>query len=133
MAILQYHFDPDPHCPHNLANHRERQVVYTGTHDHDTLRGWYGSLPADRRARVDAQIGLGRIRDPHWRLIELAFSSRAAVAMVQTQDVLGLGSEARMNMPGTAKGSWQWRLREGALTADLARRLRAAGEAAGRA
>ena len=53
--------------------------------------------------------------------------------MVQTQDVLGLGSEARMNMPGTAKGSWKWRLREGALTPDLARRLRAASEAAGRA
>jgi 4-alpha-glucanotransferase len=53
--------------------------------------------------------------------------------MVQTQDVLGLGSEARMNMPGTAKGSWQWRLREGALKNDLARRLRAASVAAGRA
>ncbi len=52
--------------------------------------------------------------------------------MVQTQDVLGLGSEARMNMPGTAKGAWQWRLSEGALTAGLARRLRAASEAAGR-
>ena len=131
MAILQYHFDPDPHSPHNLANHREHQVVYTGTHDHDTLRGWHESLPPGRRERVDAQIGTGR--DPHWRLIELAFSSRAALAMVQTQDVLGLGSEARMNMPGTAKGSWQWRLRKGALTPDLARRLRAASEAAGRA
>jgi 4-alpha-glucanotransferase len=53
--------------------------------------------------------------------------------MVQTQDVLGLGSEGRMNMPGTAKGSWKWRLREGALTDDLARRLRAASEASGRA
>ena len=134
MAILQYHFDPDPHSPHNLANHREHQVVYTGTHDHDTLRGWYESLPADRRARVDAQIDrIPTHPDAHWRLIALAFSSRAELAMVQTQDVLGLGSEARMNMPGTAKGSWQWRLREGALTPDLARRLRAASEAAGRA
>ena len=131
MAILQYHFDPDPHSPHNLANHREHQVVYTGTHDHDTLLGWYRSLPGDRRAEVDAQIGSGE--DPHWRLIELAFSSIAVLAMVQTQDVLGLGSEARMNMPGTAKGSWKWRLREGALTGDLARRLRAASEASGRA
>jgi 4-alpha-glucanotransferase len=131
MAILQYHFDPDPHSPHNLANHREHQVVYTGTHDHDTLLGWYRSLPEDRRAKVDAAIGPSE--DPHWRLIELAFSSRAAVAMVQTQDVLGLGSEARMNKPGTAKGSWKWRLRDGALTRDLARRLRAAGEVAGRA
>src|SRR4051794_21321077 len=91
MAILQYHFDPDPHSPHNLANHRVHQVVYTGTHDHDTLRGWYDSLPPDRRARVDARIGGGA--DPQWRLIELAFSSRAELAMVQTQDVLGLGSE----------------------------------------
>jgi 4-alpha-glucanotransferase len=131
MAILQYHFDPDPHSPHNLRNHREHQVVYTGTHDHDTLLGWYRSLPEDRRAEVDEQIGSGE--DPHWRLIDLAFSSRAVVAMVQTQDVLGLGSEARMNMPGTAKGSWQWRLREGALNDDLARRLRAASEASGRA
>jgi len=131
MAILQYHFDPDPHSPHNLANHRRHQIVYTGTHDHDTLLGWYRSLPEGRRAEVDAQIGPGD--EPHWRLIELAFSSIAEVAMVQTQDVLGLGSEARMNMPGTAKGAWKWRLREGALTDDLARRLRAASEASGRA
>ena len=133
MAILQYHFDPDPHSPHNLANHREHQVVYTGTHDHDTLLGWYRSLPDDRRAEVDAADRPRRRDDAHWRLIALAFSSRAAVAMLQTQDVLGLGSEARMNLPGTATGSWKWRMREGALTADLARRLRAASEAAGRA
>ena len=134
MAIVQYHFDPDPHSPHNLANHREHQIVYTGTHDHDTLLGWYRSLPDERRAEVDAQIDQNPTHpEPHWRLIELAFSSRAAVAMVQTQDVLGLGSEARMNKPGTAKGSWKWRLRERALTDDLARRLRAASEATGRA
>jgi 4-alpha-glucanotransferase len=131
MAILQYHFDPDPHSPHRLANHREHEVVYTGTHDHDTLRGWYESLPHDRRARVDAEIGPGD--DPHWRLIELSFSSRAMLAMVQAQDVLGLGSEGRMNMPGTAAGAWKWRLHDGALTDDLARRLRAASEASGRA
>ena len=131
MAIVQYHFDPDPHSPHNLANHRTHQVVYTGTHDHDTLLGWYRSLPDDRRAVVDAQIGAGD--EPQWRLIELAFSSRAELAMVQTQDVLGLGSEGRMNMPGTAAGAWKWRLGDGALTPDLARRLRAASEAAGRA
>jgi 4-alpha-glucanotransferase len=130
MAIIQYHFDPDPHSPHNLANHREHQVVYTGTHDHDTLRGWYESLPPGRRAVVDEQIGTGP--EPQWRLIELAFSSRAELAMVQTQDVLGLGSEGRMNMPGTASGAWKWRLREGALTTALADRLREATVAAGR-
>ena len=130
MAIVQYHFDPDAHSPHNLDNHRVHEVVYTGTHDHDTLRGWYESLSPKRRARVDAEIG--DTDEPHWRLIELAFSSRAELAMVQTQDVLGLGSEGRMNMPGTAAGAWKWRLRDGALTDDLARRLREATVAARR-
>jgi 4-alpha-glucanotransferase len=123
MAIVQYAFDPDPHSPHRFANHRERQVVYTGTHDHDTARGWYDSLHGVWRARVEAVIG--RTGEPHWALIRHAFSSRAAIAMVQAQDVLGLGSAARMNKPGTAKGSWKWRLADGALTPDLARRLRA--------
>jgi 4-alpha-glucanotransferase len=130
MAIIQYHFDPDAHSPHNLANHREHQVVYTGTHDHDTLLGWYRSLSPERRARVDGEIGAGE--EPHWRLIELAFSSRAELAMVQAQDVLGLGSEGRMNMPGTASGAWKWRLRDGALTGALADRLRDVTVAAGR-
>jgi 4-alpha-glucanotransferase len=66
-----------------------------------------------------------------WDLIALVFSSRARVAMVQAQDVLGLGSEARMNQPGTAKGAWKWRLSE-LPSPDHARRLRAVAEAAGR-
>jgi 4-alpha-glucanotransferase len=130
MAIMQYAFDPDPHSPHRLANHRENQVVYTGTHDHDTARGWYDSIPGDLRAQVDEATGAG---DPHWALIAYAFSSPARVAMVQAQDVLGLGSEARMNMPGTATGAWKWRLRGGELTPALAARLREVTEAAGRA
>jgi 4-alpha-glucanotransferase len=130
MAIVQYAFDPDPHSPHRFSNHRENQVVYTGTHDHDTARGWYESLDQEQRARVEAAIG--RSDEPHWALIRSAFSSRAALAMIQAQDVLGLGSEARMNKPGTARGSWKWRLAEGALTRDLAKRLREATEATGR-
>jgi 4-alpha-glucanotransferase len=69
--------------------------------------------------------------EPHWSLIRLAFASPARVAMVQAQDVLGLGSEARMNQPGRASGAWKWRLSE-IPGADLARRLRAASEAADR-
>jgi 4-alpha-glucanotransferase len=130
MAIAQYAFDPDPHSPHRLANHRENQVVYTGTHDHDTARGWYESLSGEVRARVDDV--LGRPVEPHWALIGYAFSSPARVAMVQAQDVLGLGSEGRMNMPGTAKGAWKWRLADGALTPALAARMREASGAAGR-
>jgi len=134
MAILQYAIDPDPGSPHRLDNHRENQVAYTGTHDHDTARGWYDSLPADRRALLEAEAERAGVREdePHWSLIRLALSSRARLAMVQAQDVLGLGSEGRMNQPGTIGRAWRWRLADGALTPDLARRLRAASAAAGR-
>src|SRR4051794_21437611 len=131
MHVLQFGFDPDdPHGPHRPENHVENAVVYTGTHDHDTARGWYESLPADLRAAVDAAAGGDA--EPHWRLIRFAFASRARLAMIQTQDVLGLGSDARMNKPGTAKGAWKWRLREEALTPEAARRLRDATQAAAR-
>lgn len=135
MRVLQFGFDPDdPAGPHRLEHHVENAVVYTGTHDHDTIRGWYESLDPERRAPVDAELarrGLAE-REPWWALIRLAFASPARMAMVQAQDVLGLGSEARMNMPGTAKGSWRWRLEPGALTGDLARRLREATAGADR-
>jgi 4-alpha-glucanotransferase len=134
MVVLQFGFDGDPRSPHLPDNHVEARVVYTGTHDHDTIRGWWDGLDLETRERVDRSIDAHGVRDaePHWSLIRLAFASPARLAMVQAQDVLGLGSEARMNMPGTAKGAWRWRLRDGALTSDLAKRLREATEAAER-
>jgi 4-alpha-glucanotransferase len=135
MLVLQFGFDPgDPGSPHRLENHASDRFVYTGTHDHDTLCGWYSSLDGARRDAVDRALrerGLAG-RQPWWGLIRLAFSSRARVAMVQAQDVLGLGSEARMNAPGRASGNWRWQMRPGALTPALARRLREATEEAGR-
>ncbi len=135
MVVIQFGFDPeDPHGPHRLENHLENRVVYTGTHDHDTARGWYESLEAATRAEVDRAAAERGIDDPEswWRLIRLAYSSPARVAMIQAQDVLGLGGEARMNKPGSASGSWRWRMEPGALTDALARRLRTVTEAAGR-
>jgi 4-alpha-glucanotransferase len=134
MVVLQFGFDGDPRSPHLPENHVEARIVYTGTHDHDTIRGWWDGLDRETRARVERSIDAHGVREdePQWSLIRLAFASPARLAMVQAQDVLGLGSEARMNMPGTAKGAWKWRLREGALTPDLAKRLRAATEAAER-
>jgi 4-alpha-glucanotransferase len=134
MVVLQFGFTPgEEESPHRPRNHVEHRFVYTGTHDHDTVRGWYDSLDPAVRAEVDAEIGRAgvREREPHWSLIRLAFSSPARVAMVQAQDVLGLGSEARMNMPGTAAGAWKWRL-DRLPTAAHGRRLRAATEAADR-
>ena len=123
MVVLQFGFTPDePGTVHRPRHHPEDRVVYTGTHDNDTVLGWYDSLPAEVRAEVDAAIDAYgvREREPHWSLIRLAHASPARVAMVQMQDVLGLGSEARMNTPGRSagRGSGGWigcraRLRRG--------------------
>ena len=135
MVVMQFGFDPeDPHGPHRLENHETDSVVYTGTHDTDTLRGWWESLPDATRAAAAAQIEAAGVaeRDPWWSIIRLAYSSPARLAMIQAQDVLGLGSDARMNVPGRATGSWRWQMAPGALTKEHAKRLRAASEEAGR-
>jgi 4-alpha-glucanotransferase len=122
MAVLQFAFDGNPRNPYLPEHHRERQLVYTGTHDNDTAVGWYRAQP---KAELDPA-------EPHWSLIRMAYESRAAVAIVPAQDVLGLGSEARMNTPGRGDGNWSWRLRSGELTADHAERLRELGRKTGR-
>ena len=129
MRILQFAFTKvnSPHLPHCYD---PMTVAYTGTHDTDTLVGWWASLRGPERAMAEAMLPPDD--DVHWALIRLLFSSRAAVAMTQLQDVLGLGSEARMNVPGRASGSWRWRLRRGQLRATHAARLREATEEAGR-
>src|SRR5919198_6683658 len=135
MVVLQFAFDPeDPRGPHRPENHRDDVVAYTGTHDTDTLRGWWESLEAARRAEAQAALDAAGIDDPEpwWALTRLALRSPARLCMLQAQDVLGLGSEARMNIPGRASGSWRWRLEPGQLTEGEAGRLRAMTEEAGR-
>jgi 4-alpha-glucanotransferase len=114
MAVMLWAFDGTGDNPHRLENHRVQQVVTTSTHDTDTLAGAFPD------------------RSP-WSIVELALGSRAALAIVPVQDILGLGSEARMNRPGEIGGNWGWRLERGQLTLADAERLRAAAEAAGRA
>jgi 4-alpha-glucanotransferase len=128
MAVLQFAFDWFPDNPHKPQNHQENQVVYTGTHDTDTARGWWDSLSEEERTRTTLPHA-----EPHWGLIELAYSSPARLAIVQAQDVIGLGSDGRMNRPGEGLGNWQWRLEPGQLTREHALRLRALAEGAGRA
>ena len=113
MIVLLWAFRGPRSSPHRFENHQEHRAIYTTTHDTDTLRGHFPD------------------REP-WELIELALSSRAALCMIPAQDVLGLGSEARMNTPGDPYGNWTWRLEPGALTPALADRLRAATVAAER-
>ena len=120
MVVLHWAFGGPRTNPHRPENHRVHQVVYTSTHDTDTTRSWFESL---RRRERDA-TGLDP-RDPSLSLIGVAHASRARLAIIPAQDVLDLGSEARMNTPGTAHGNWGWRLRRGQLTEELAARLRA--------
>ena len=131
MVVLQFAFDPtNPDGVHDPRNHRPDQVLYTGTHDNDTLRGWFSSLEPGRADAFRA-FGVGD-REPWWDLIRVALGSPARLCMLQAQDVLGLGSEARMNTPGTAGGQWRWRLEPGELTPVAARRLRGLTAHAGR-
>lgn len=134
MLVLQFAFGTEPLPEHEVESCEPGCVAYTGTHDHDTLPAWWRGLPSAERDRAREHAAAAGVSDPdpHWLMIRLLMSSRARLAMVQLQDVLGLGSEARMNVPGRGAGNWRWRLAPGQLTAAHARRLRAATAEAGR-
>ena len=119
MVVLHWAFGGSADNPHAPRNHREDQVVYTSTHDTDTTAGWFHDLKPRQRAATGLDPD-----EPSWGLIELALESPASLAMVPAQDVLGLGSDARMNHPGEVYGNWSWQLEPGALTPALAARLR---------
>jgi 4-alpha-glucanotransferase len=119
MVVLQFALGDDPTNPHLPQNHEEQAVVYTGTHDNDTTRGWWDALSAEERRWTELDRA-----DPARSLVDVAWASRAALAVAPLQDVLSLGSAARMNLPGTEEGNWQWRFANGDLTDELARGLR---------
>jgi 4-alpha-glucanotransferase len=134
MSVLQFGFTPgEEHTVHVPENNSENQVVYTGTHDSDTIMGWYESITDEQHALVDATLERFGLSDPepNWSLIRLVFASPAVIAMIQIQDALGLGKEGRMNQPGSV-GAWGWKL-DSLPSKDVAARLRAASEEAGRA
>jgi 4-alpha-glucanotransferase len=110
MKVLQFAFDgaaDNPYLPANTVG--SRWVVYTGTHDNATSRGWWDSLDQDSRWRFAALVG-GSVHSPSWQLLELALASSADLAVVPVQDLLELDDGARFNTPGTASGNWNWRL-----------------------
>ena len=122
MAVLQFGFgDPGAHIylPHRLT---PDCVIYTGTHDNDTTLGWWKSLGENERRAVEALVG--RSDDGlNWALIRLAQSSVAQFCVAPLQDILGFGSEARLNTPSTQDGNYHWRYQPGSLKDDLAKRL----------
>jgi 4-alpha-glucanotransferase len=109
--VLQFAFDgqwDNPHIPHN---YNSNTVVYTGTHDNPTTRGWYEELPSAQRQNFWQHLKLlpGDGHEVAWHLMDLAWSSPAALAIAPLQDLLNLGAEGRMNVPGRAEGNWNWR------------------------
>lgn len=109
MKILQFAFGSgadNPYLPHNYP---PLCVAYTGTHDNDTTIGWYETLTNDQKAYVQAYLSRSD-REPHWAFIREVWASVARLAVVPMQDILGLGSRARMNMPGSERNNWRWRM-----------------------
>jgi 4-alpha-glucanotransferase len=142
MAVLQFGFDDDN--THRPSNYREDVVAFTGTHDNDTTRGWWESVRRaarngrNRAARQKAEtvrsfLQVPSERNVEWAFIQAVHASVAKLAIVPMQDVLGLRSEARMNMPGRAKGNWRWRLQRKQVYAGLLQRLGDLTRATGRA
>jgi 4-alpha-glucanotransferase len=124
--VLQFAFDGHSDNPYLPKNYCTNTVVYTGTHDNDTTRGWFEALPQNQQQNVRSY--LKRIGDENgeiaWELIRVAWSSVAALAMAPLQDVLNLGTDARMNFPGRAEGNWGWRCTEDMLSGPAFERLR---------
>jgi 4-alpha-glucanotransferase len=124
MRVLQFGFGDKGshmHLPHQFV---PGITAYTGTHDNDTTPGWWGTLGKTERASVEALVGPVNDR-PTWPLIRAAAGSVAEIAIVPAQDLLELGSEARMNTPAVPQGNWSWRVPEGNWTAPLAARVAA--------
>lgn len=132
MRVLQFAFDGSPDNPYLPHRHTRNSVVYTGTHDNDTTLGWYRGLDPATRGRVDFLLRAREGEMPE-AMIHAALGSVADLAVLPIADLLALDSAARLNVPGTTAGNWQWRLPAGALTPGLAARYAHANQVFGRA
>jgi 4-alpha-glucanotransferase len=127
MRVIQFGFDGKPETnPHFMKNHIKNSVVYTGTHDNNTIVGWF-TKETDKQQKSRLFECLGnkpKANEIHWELIRLAMSSSSDLVIIPVQDILGLGDDARMNHPGVNKGNWKWRLQHGQLTPQIAKKLK---------
>ncbi len=135
MRVLQFGFDGLPDNLHHPDRHEPNCVAYTGTHDNNTILGWWHALSQEEKIRVEEALvdDAGPVDEAlHWRINRLCLDSPALLAVLPMQDILGLGSEARMNRPGTEEGNWSWRLQGGECNTRLASQLRELVEASDR-
>lgn len=125
-------FATNPYAPHNIP---KDSVVFTGTHDNNTVKGWFNreATPEDKD-RFSTYVGRGIGEDEiHWEMCRLAMMTAANIAILPMQDILGLGEEARMNLPSQKEGNWLWRMSPDMLTPEIAGKLRILTETYGRA
>lgn len=135
MKVLLFAFGKDlPRNPYAPHNHVKNCVVYTGTHDNNTIRGWFKSeLTPEDRKRLSLYVGKDVTEENvHWELIRLGMSSVADTVIIPMQDILGLDGETRMNLPASQQRNWEWRLSPGLVTASRSQRLREMTEIYGR-
>jgi len=125
MRVLQFGFDDPAQNPHFPANHEKNTIVYTGTHDNNTAAGWFtkDALPQQKKILFNCLGRKVRANQFNWEFIKLALSSPANLAIIPVQDLLGLNHSARMNLPGTTKKNWLWKLKIGQLTTQIAKKL----------
>jgi len=134
MRIMQFGFGDPYHLPHR---HVKRSVIYTGTHDNDTIVGYFDKLKRDARRNKDTAKQIAKAKEylgtdlseVHWDMIRIGMMSAADTAIFPIQDLLGLDGKHRMNIPGTEEGNWHWRLPPGKLTPELATQFRTLAEA----
>jgi len=122
MKVLQFAFDGNPGNPYLIENFKDANcVAYTGTHDSNTSMGWFfgGEVSEDSRQVIGAYLDLREPGEFHWAFIAKVLSSRAALAIIPAQDILGLGQECRMNTPGVAHDNWTWKLFPGQLSKEI--------------
>lgn len=132
MKLMQFGFDSDANNEYLPCHYDKNVVVYGGTHDNETLAGFFAYQPAKVLRFARAYLGVRRSREIPWALIRAGYASSADTAVFQMQDLLGLGNEARMNTPSTIGDNWRWRLVDGQLTPETAQKLRELAELYGR-
>lgn len=125
MKVLQFAFDSREDSDYLPHNYIQNCIVYTGTHDNNTIQGWYNDMKKDDRKFADAYLdNKGASKDTlHWDYIRLAMGSVANLCVIPVQDYLGLGAEARINTPATLGNNWKWRMSDKALTKQLAKKI----------
>lgn len=124
MKVLQFAFDTDESNPYLSHNYNNNSVVYTGTHDNNTIRGWLSELSANQISNLKKYVNFQGEKPSNWDLIKYAYESNANIAIIPMQDILNLPENCRMNTPGTICGNWEWRADKSIFSNHLAQQLK---------